>query len=187
MALGRDVHGRMRVVKCATVCRSALRWMTVLLLIATAGCASKHPRQKAAAAQPGADSSAATKTATSAGGKSGSRTSAAQHEAVAAGPSNHVRLTQHGCIQFEPQWCDIQVGQPLVWTSALKSPVTIHVSAGAFDKAEYVVRPGATLSTGPARAAGSYSIWSEPAACQGAPLGARGSGPGVTVEGAAKH
>jgi plastocyanin len=109
--------------------------MTVLLLIATAGCASKHPRQKAAAAQPGADSSAATKTATSAGGKSGSRTSAAQHEAVAAGPSNHVRLTQHGCIQFEPQWCDIQVGQPLVWTSALKSPVTIHVSAGAFDKA----------------------------------------------------
>jgi plastocyanin len=176
-------------MKSAMVWRSALGWIAILLLIAAAGCASKHGKQKATAAQPGADSSAAKTMATSAGGKSGtaSKSSATHHEAAAAGPSNHVRLVQHSCIQFEPQWCDIQLGQPLVWTSELKTPVTIHVSGSAFDKAEYVVRPGATLSTGPARAAGSYSIWSEPAACQGAPLGARGSGPGVTVESSAKH
>jgi hypothetical protein len=71
-----------------------------------------------------------------------------------------------------------------VFSSELKSPVTIHVSPGAFDKTEYLVRPGAIMSTALARVAGSYSMWSEPAACQGEPLGARGTGPGVTVEGA---
>jgi hypothetical protein len=77
------------------------------------------------------------------------------------------------------------VGQSLVWHSELKSPVTIHVSPGAFDRSEYVVRPGAIVSTSPARVAGSYSMWSEPTACQGIPRGVRESGPGVTVEGSA--
>ena len=178
-----EVPGRRPVVTIAAASRSALWCMTVVVLIAAFGCASGRAKKKTADTQPVADSS----TSTSASGKSGTQAggSAAHHDASVAGASNHVRLTEHGCIQFEPHWSSIHVGQTLVWDSKLKSPVTIHVSPGAFEKAEYVVRPGATLSTGPARAAGSYSIWSDPAACQGAPIGAHGSEPGVTVEAAA--
>lgn len=98
----------------------------------------------------------------------------------AAGP-NHVRLIQHGCVQFEPQWASIEVGQTLTWHSELAVPVTIHVTAGAFSETEFIVRAGQSLTTGPARAPGAYAIHTEPTACQGAPLGPRGSTPGVTV------
>jgi plastocyanin len=95
--------------------------------------------------------------------------------------ANHVRLIQRGCVQFEPQWTTIQVGQTLTWHSELGVPVTIHLPAGAFEATEFIVRAGQSLTTGPARAAGAYPITSQPNACQGAPLGPRGSSPGVTI------
>ena len=107
----------------------------------------------------------------------------AQHETRTSTQSNRVRLTQHGCIEFEPHWTTIRVGQSLTWHSELKVPVTIHVPAGAFDRMEYVVRAGQTVSTGPARSRGTYPMWSAPGACQGIARGVQGSGPGVTVEG----
>jgi hypothetical protein len=75
------------------------------------------------------------------------------------------------------------VGESITWHSELEVPITLHVSTGAFDRSEYVVRPGGTVNTGPARSSGTFSIWSEPRSCQGVPRGVRGSGPGVTVEG----
>jgi hypothetical protein len=164
--------------------------VTVVGLVAVAGCATKRGKQASSNAHHGADSSGTA----SAGAKHEAKAGTAGHAAGTAGQpgtagqagaTNRVRLTQHNCIQFEPQWSDLVLGKPLTFYSALKAPVTIHVSGGAFEKTEFVVRPGATVSTGPARATGSYSMWSEPAACQGAPLGARGSGPGVTVGGVA--
>jgi hypothetical protein len=181
MGFGHEVRGRVRAVSVAAACRSALPWVAVILLIAAVGCGTKHAKGRSAETQGGGDSSATA----SAGLKSDAGAGSAHHQAGQPAPTNHVRLTAHGCIQFEPHWSDIHIGQSLVLVSELKSPVTIHVSPGAFDKSEYMVRPGATLTTGPARAEGSYSMWSEPAACQGAPVGAHGSGPGVTVEAAA--
>jgi len=181
MGFGLEVHGRMRAVRAAAVYRSALQLGMVVLLIAAAGCATKRVKEKSAGTQHGADSSATA----SAGVKHEAKASTSGHVVAQAGPTNRVRLTGHGCIRFEPQWSDIAVGQPLVLYSELKSSVTVYVSPGAFAKVQFVVRPGANVSTGPAHASGSFSMWSEPAACQGPPLGARGSGPGVTVAAAA--
>ncbi|HEY2954525.1 MAG TPA: hypothetical protein VGK89_04690 [Candidatus Eisenbacteria bacterium] len=94
----------------------------------------------------------------------------------------HVRLTQGGCVEFEPQWATIRVGQSVVWHSRLKHSVTIHVRAGAFAHTAYTVRAGGTASSGPAKATGSYAMWTKPGACRGTPVGALGAGPGVKVE-----
>jgi hypothetical protein len=96
--------------------------------------------------------------------------------------ATRVRLTPKGCVEFEPHWSSIKAGQSISWRSELKTPVVIHVSAGAFEKNTYTVRAGATVSTGPALASGSYSIWTEPTACQGVPRGVQSSGPGLTVQ-----
>src|SRR5262245_6249528 len=106
------------------------------------------------------------------------------HEAIAKEPSTRVILTSKGCVEFEPNWTTIQVGQSLSWRSELKTPVTIHVSSGPFDHTQYVVRPGAVVHTNPARSPGLFSIWTEPAACQTAPHGVQGPGPGLKVEAA---
>lgn len=173
-------HGRSLAAVRSTACGSALYLMAVVLL-AAAGCSSKHGSGKSAATPHAADSSATA----GAGAQKNARPEAARHEELPAATSSHVVLTDHGCVQFEPRWSGVRVGQSLTFTSRLKTSVTVHVSPGAFEKAEVVIRPGATVSTGPARTPGSYSMWSEPAACQGAPLGAHGTGPGVAVEAAA--
>lgn len=105
--------------------------------------------------------------------------------AATRGGANLVRVRDTGCIAFEPHWTSLAVGQSLTWRSELDRPVTIHVSAGTFDRTTYVVKPGGSVTTGPARSAGSFTIWTEPAACQGPPRGVKGSGPGLTVETAA--
>jgi hypothetical protein len=106
------------------------------------------------------------------------------HEAtVPSGRSNVVLLTEKGCVQLEPHWRTLEVGQALQWRSTLKTTVTLHVSGGAFDKTVYVIRPGAMVTSGPARGAGSYSIWTDPPSCQGVPRGVQGSGPGLTIKG----
>ena len=85
-------------------------------------------------------------------------------------------------MAFEPHWSTIRPGQSLTWHSNLKKPITIHVPPGAFERTEYVVRPGGTTRTGPAKEPGDHAIWAMPAACQAAPHGVQGAGPGVTIE-----
>jgi hypothetical protein len=128
------------------------------------------------------------KTAEKSGGKTAEKSSekpekpAAKPVAAVSG-GGHIQLVDRGCVSFEPHWTTIQVGQSLTWHSQLKKAVTIHVAPGAFERDEYEVPARGTVHTGPAQGAGDYSMWSLPTACQAAPHGVQGAGPGVTVEG----
>ena len=150
-----------------------------------AGDASKPPEKKPA------------KTSTKSAGKSAAKTTAkttAEKSAVKS-DDNHVTtqvpmvsgggtitLVDRGCVSFEPHWTTIRVGQSITFHSELKKSVTIHVTPGVFDRDEYVVGPKKYVHTGPAQEPGDHGIWSLPAACQAAPHGVQGAGPGVTVE-----
>jgi hypothetical protein len=183
-----EVHGRVPAVQITPRRRAAVVGLTVLLMIAAVGCGTRRAEQKSAAESRTAESKTgptkATKAATTTASPRSSarvKTAAARPEVISSGRTNVVRLTQKGCVQLEPHWRSIRVGQSLEWRSDLESSVTIHVTSGAFDKSEFIVRPGGSVSTGPARGPGSYSIWTEPPACQGVPRGVQGAGPGVTV------
>jgi len=153
-----------------------------LLLTTAIGCGVQRAKDESAATQTGGNSKA-TAAATVKGEAKEVESGKAPEGTRSGGPTTSVRLTsQKGCVQLEPVWPQIHVGQSLSWHSDMKSAVTIYVSPGAFDKMEYVVRPGGTTSTGPARKTGSYSIWTAPAACQRVPRGVQGAGPGVTVD-----
>jgi len=166
-----------------------------LLLIAVLGCGARSDSHKTNDAQQvsqvqagsgaGADSTAAEDAEKTRTNVVPERPVA--HVASAAEPSTRVILTSRGCVEFEPSWTTIQMGQSLSWRSELKTPVTIHVTPGAFDQSHYVVEPGAVVHTNAARHSGSYSIWTEPAACQTAPHGVQGPGPGLEVKTAAQH
>jgi plastocyanin len=93
-----------------------------------------------------------------------------------------ITLVDRGCVSFEPHWTTIRVGQSLTFHSELKKSVTVHVTPGVFDRDEYVVEPKKYVHTGPAQEPGDHGMWSLPAACQAAPHGVQGAGPGVTVE-----
>jgi plastocyanin len=93
-----------------------------------------------------------------------------------------ITLVDRGCVSFEPHWTTIRVGQSLTFHSELKKSVTVHVTPGVFDHDEYEVGPKKTVRTGPAQIPGDHGMWSLPAACQAAPHGVQGAGPGVTVE-----
>ena len=169
--------------------RTAVAALMTGIAIAAASCGSQPAGESANATAASSSGPAATKAAARsapARAESDARATRPRQEAPVA-TRGRIRLTDTGCVTFEPQWTTVNVGQSLTWTSAMKTPVTIHISGGAFDRSEYVVRPGGTVSTGPARTSGSFTIWSEPAACQGPPRGVLGSGPGVTVEGALAH
>jgi hypothetical protein len=102
---------------------------------------------------------------------------------AAVSGGGHIRLIDRSCISFEPHWTTIRVGQSLTWHSELKKAVTIHVTPGAFERDEYELPAHGTVHTGPAQGPGDYGMWSMPAACQAAPHGVQGAGPGVTIEG----
>jgi plastocyanin len=201
-------HKEVRMDAWAQPCRSRKTGMRLgrpllallgSLVFAVLGCGTHHADQSATqstATQAPADSGTHTRKPAYAGAERGVTTrgsatrSAAKstasptehHEAAPAAPaSGHVRLVYRGCVQFEPQWIDVRAGESVTWESLFKSPVTIHVPPGAFDQTEFRVRPGEQVRSGPARAAGAYAIWTEPAACQGPPRGARGSSPGVMI------
>ena len=185
-------HGRLRPqTGWKLVC--GLITISVLLGISALGCGARseshkpveaeHVSQVQAGSGAKADSNAAQaaeKTATNPVPEH-----PAVHVATTGEASTRVILTSRGCVEFEPNWTTLQVGQSLSWRSELKTPVTIHVSSGAFDHEQYVVRPGAVVHTTPARHSGSYSIWTEPAACQTAPHGVQGPGPGLEVKASA--
>jgi len=151
--------------------------LTILLLTAVVGCETKHSEQaKAGAPSEGESSAPATVVAM------------AQDQAThvtpskPAGPIHRITLTDRRCIRFEPQWTSVRVGQSVTWHSELKSPVRIYVSPGVFAKASFLVRPGGTVTTGPAKSVGRFSFWTDPSACRESPRGVLLAGPGVRVQ-----
>lgn len=157
--------------------------LTILLLLAVVGCGTRQTEQAPAASKPEGESSSQPAVVATAQ-ESGTHVTAASRPAKLAsstGPIHRITLSDKRCIQFEPQWTSVHMGQSITWHSELESPITIYVSPGVFSKLSFVVRPGATVSTGPARAVGRFSFWTEPTACQDSPRGVLLSGPGVTV------
>ena len=167
--------------------RRLLGTLVALFVFASIGCGSGGGQSTANHSETSADSAGsmaggeAAQPTSSDQGKAATTSSSADHATPAAEPGV-VRLVDKGCVQFEPHWVTIAPGQTVTWVSDLKTPVTVHVDAGAFNKTSFVVRPGARVTSGPAGTAKDYKVWTEPNACQGAPLGARGSGPGVAVQ-----
>ncbi|MGH7730196.1 MAG: hypothetical protein ACRENJ_03000 [Candidatus Eiseniibacteriota bacterium] len=155
----------------------ALALLMILLLTAVAGCGTRHTEQSAAGAPSQGESTAqATVVATA--------QEPATHLAGPgrAGTIHRITLSNRRCIRFEPQWTSVRMGQSITWHSDLRTPITIYVSPGVFARDNFRVRPGATISTGPALASGRYSFWTEPAACRDCPRGVLLAGPGVRVQ-----
>jgi len=165
----------------------ALNALIALIVVAAIGCGSRGGEST-----PDHSGTPGDTTAASPGGEgtpasgSAAATGAATDGSTAAEPGV-VRLVDKGCVQFEPHWVSVAPGQSVTWVSELTAPVTVHVDAGAFAKTEFVIAPGARVVSGPAGAAQDYKVWTEPNACQGPPLGARGSGPGVSVSTSPEH
>jgi plastocyanin len=146
-----------------------------LLVVGAMGCGAQRGERTSESSASGGGGAKTATTATTAGGT--------HQETTPIVRANRVVLSDRECVHFEPHWTTLRVGQSLTWHSDLKKPVTIHVPAGAFQRTEFVVRPGGTVTTGPCRSPGSYSVWTEPAACRDIPRGAQGPSPGLTVEG----
>ena len=167
-----ETHGRVKTLAHG----ATLALLTILLLILMTGCGARHTEQVSAGSQSESESSANATVVSTADEPvphpSGYSRAASIHRIV---------LSDRCCIRFEPQWTNVHVGQSVIWHSELNTPLTIYVSPGVFDKLSFRIRPGATVSTGPARAAGRYSFWTEPAACRDAPRGVLLAGPGVRV------
>lgn len=161
-------------------------WILVLSLTSM-GCGSQKTEESSAAGQQTGGTKVVTATVTSESQHSETTKPSKTTDTEPSQVATRVRLTPKGCVEFEPHWSSIKAGQSISWRSELKTPVVIHVSPGAFEKTEYTVRAGATLSTGPALASGNYSIWTQPTACQGVPRGVQSSGPGLTVLAGAAH
>ena len=153
-----------------------------------AGAKGAKGEEKAAPAKAAPQKTAA-KSGAKPAPKSGAKTAAKPPEepapkpVAAVGGGGSIDLVDRGCVSFEPHWTTIRVGQSITWHSKLKKSVTIHVPPGAFERTEYVVPARGTVHTGPAQDLGDHAMWAMPAACQAAPHGVQGAGPGVTVEG----
>jgi plastocyanin len=168
-------HDRTRQLGSRLALSALLAWLT----LAATGCGSRSDESAVHQTESSGDSTAM------AGGESGhaSQTAApaAGRAASSASSGLVVRLVDKGCVQFDPHWVSVAPGQSVTWVNETKAAVTINVDAGAFAKARFVVQPGGRVTSGPAGSAKDYKVWTEPAACQGPPLGSRGSGPGIAV------
>jgi plastocyanin len=168
--------------------RLLLGTLVTLFVFASISCGSGGSQSTANHSETSADSAGTTagsgdaQTTPSDQGQAATTTPAADQAATPAAEPGVVHLVDKGCVQFEPHWVTIAPGQTVTWVSDLKAPVTVHVDAGAFNKTSFVVAPGARVTSGPAGSAKDYKVWTDPNACQGAPLGARGSGPGIAVQ-----
>ena len=178
------------------VCCSLSAVVMAVVLIAVFGCGTRQTEQgplsqttpsqttgqDPAGPAPASDQTAAPgASATTAALTTHSRRAVtAAHEG--AGTIHRITLSNKRCIEFEPQWTTVHLGESITWRSELETPITIYVSPGVFSRLSFRVRPGATIDTGPAMAAGRFSFWTEPAACREAPRGVLYSGPGVSVE-----
>ena len=164
-------------------------WLPALVLAASlplASCGTNGAESKDTAQPASSESKMESGSQGSAdAGSAAARKDASRATSTSASAGTHtVRLTRSGCVEFEPVWTDLRVGETVTFHSTLDVPITLHLSGDAFGRAEYVVRPGGTVRTGPAKGTGTFTIQSEPRSCQGAPRGVRGSGPGVMIEAA---
>jgi hypothetical protein len=191
MRRGSGAQGR------AVAPRRAGVWCTpaaVVLLIALAGCGSGKSASTGAPAQDHAsttvagnttDATSGTSASPPAGGSMAMAGSGSQHamgHAMTKPMTHLVTLNDKVCVQFDPLWTRLRVGETVTWHSNLKKTVTIYVSPGVFARDHYVIHPGATVRTGAVRQQGDWAIWTEPAACHEAPRGVLAAGPGVFVE-----
>ena len=158
--------------------RPAIGLLSIPLLIAVAGCGARHTEQ-AQNASPAREGPSASTTVVANAQEPVTVTTPSRSNR--AGTVYRITLTNRRCIRFEPQWTSLHMGESLTWHSDLKSPIRIYVSPGVFDRMSFLVRPGATVNTGPARAVGRFSFWTEPAACRDCPRGVLLAGPGVRV------
>ena len=173
MGIRHGAYGRLE----APARRPGSALLMFLLLAAVVGCGTRHTEQASVGPQSEGETSAkATMVA--------AVQEPATHVSVSRspGPIHRITLTDRRCIRFEPQWTSVRMGQSVTWHSELKSPIRIYVSPGVFAKESFLVRPGATVSTGPVRSTGRYSFWTEPSACRDAPRGVLLAGPGVRVQ-----
>jgi len=161
------------------------------LLLVVAGCGMQHTEQASTGSSNSTGSTNSTGSSSMGGSSAQQAVVTSTHHTPARGTASpsasaglvhQVTLTDNRCVQFEPQWTTLRVGQSVSWHSELKTPVTIYVSPGVFARESYVVRPGGTVSSGPVLAIGRFSFWTEPSACQQAPHGVLASGPGVKVQ-----
>lgn len=158
--------------------------LAILLLTAVAGCGARQAEQAPVASQAKAESSTPASEQSGQSAMVAAVQGPATHLTVsrAAGPIHRITLSDKRCIRFEPQWTNVRMGQSVTWHSELKAPVRIYVSPGVFARASFLVRPGATVTTGPARSVGRFSFWTEPTACRDCPRGVLLAGPGVRVQ-----
>jgi plastocyanin len=174
MESGAEHRHRVHIARFGWVRRDAFATLVAsILLIVAAGCGRE--RGGRTSADKGAE-----------GGRASATDQAqAPKQASPAPGSYRVVLTDKECVAFDPHWITIPAGQSVTWQSRLARKVTIHVAAGAFDRSEFVVPAGGSVTSGPARGPGSFPITTDPTACRGIPRGAEGPAPGLTVEGAA--
>jgi hypothetical protein len=180
MIIRRAIQGRVAPAPAA-----ACALLTILLMTAMTGCGARQTEQASTGS-----------TSTSQDATSSEVTSSDQQTVVATAQepghrlggskprasTHRVILSDRGCVRFEPQWTNVHVGQSITWHSDLKTAMTIYVTPGIFARDHFLVRPGATVSSGPALAPGRYSFWTEPSACREAPRGVLLAGPGVRVQ-----
>jgi len=186
------LRGRLRSGRTRGRATALVVSLAVLLLLAVAGCGSQggkgsssqgaktSARAEKSTSGTSKSASGATKAAPGATKSSAARTSAQGAQTTAV--PGHVQLRLKGCVEFEPRWSNVAAGQTLTWHNQSSSAITILVAPGAFDRSEYAVPARGVVISGPARKPGDYTISTTPAACQGIPLGVRGTAPGVTVE-----
>jgi hypothetical protein len=177
-------HGRV-----GTPARAALGALLMFFLIALAGCGARKSDQAPAASDSQRSSpndmvvanAPAPGTLGPNGTQSETETAIQGAQRMSASTAHVIRLTDHRCVRFEPQWTNLHVGQTVTWRSELRKPIRIYVSPDVFDRLSYLVRPGATVTTSPVRESGQFSFWTEPCACREAPRGVLMAGPGVNV------
>jgi plastocyanin len=152
----------------------------MLVIFGGAGCGTQQAEKAPAASQsaPQSESQPAEETKVA---QTTPKPATDRPQEKPTGSTHRIILTNQRCIEFEPHWTNVAVGQSVTWHSELKSPLTVHVTPGVFDKQSFVVRPGATVTSGPARKVGEFSFWTEPAACRNTPRGGLTAGPGVVV------
>lgn len=159
--------------------RLAPTLLAMLLIAAVSGCGGNKSAQAPADQQAGNTSSSSTQAVAA----NVEQQPTMQTPMTRRGGTVHlITLSDRRCIRFEPQWTRVSMGQSITWRSDLKTPITIYVSPGVFRKSNFHVRPGRTVTTGPALASGRYSFWTDPAACREAPRGVLMAGPGVKVQ-----
>jgi hypothetical protein len=179
MIIERGVQGRVAVTPVAA---GAL--LGILLMTAMTGCGTRQADQAStgSTSQDQSSSQVASSEPNAVVATADEPVATRRAASRSRGSAHRIILSDRGCVRFDPQWTNVHVGQAITWHSELKEPMRIYVTPGIFSRESFLIRPGATVTTGPALAPGRYSFWTEPNACREAPRGVLLAGPGVRVQ-----